>query len=77
MGLEAMILGAVVVYMVFKAGEAYGRQKQSRADRLYALAQAEADPEKKRQLLLEWNELCEIGWMKRAFRDAMKRSPER
>lgn len=68
---ELVIALGVAIWLSFLAGKYYGREKESKAARLYHQAELEKDPDKKQQLLLEWNELCEDAQLRRVFKDAL------
>ena len=65
---QVILLAAFVLWAVFKWGVFYGRDKERRASQLYKEAQNESDPERKKKLLLEWNELTEDKGLRKSFR---------
>lgn len=68
---EVMVIAGVALWFGFGWGKFYGRDQERRAQRLYQEATNESDPERKRKLLLKWNELTEDRRLMKAFKEAL------
>ena len=65
---QVILIAAFVLWAAFRWGMFYGRDKERRASQLYKEAQNENDPERKKKLLLEWNELTEDKDLRKSFK---------
>jgi len=53
---EVVLITAFVLWIGFQWCKLYGRDKERKAERLSRQAEKETDSERKKKLLLEWNE---------------------
>ena len=68
---EVVLIAGFALWVGFGSGKFYGRDKERRSQRLHEEATKENDPERRRKLLLEWNELEEDKTLRKVFRKAL------
>ena len=68
MDIYVLLVLVFALCLAFTWGKEYGRSVQRKIDALWEQAQEEKDPEKRRKLLLEWNDLTG-GPLKKQLRD--------
>ena len=74
-----LVVVAFAIWVAYSVGKNVGASRQRKAQELYQQAQDETDPERKAQLLLEWNALSndDNPRLQKSFKAAVLKKPKK